>query len=151
MIMKYIAGLLVLLSLLVGCSDDKQSIKAGKYGMMGSDTPQYNAVLFLRAIYNEPKLDKAVNLSTERYGRILKGYHTNRSVQRQVFSLRLDSMEAEPVSGGSLIQNENLKKAEIEMKITGHYNNDKIFDLKTLSMVKVSGNWKVEGVNNTVP
>ncbi|MFT6267570.1 MAG: hypothetical protein ACJAVV_000368 [Alphaproteobacteria bacterium] len=149
--MKYVASLFVVLFLLNGCSDGKEVVNAGKYGMMGNDTPQYNAVLFLRAIYNEKSLDKAISLSTERYGRILRGYHTNKSVQRQAFSLRLDSMVAEPVSGGSLILNERIKEAEIEMKITGQYNNDKIYELKTLSMVKVSGNWKVKGVSNTVP
>lgn len=149
--MKYVASLFVLLTLLTGCNDGKEVVKAGRYGMMSDDTPQYNAVLFLRAIYNEDKLDKAVSLSTERYGRILKGYHTNKSVQRQVFSLRLDSIVAEPVSGGSLIFNERIKEAEIEMKITGKYNNDTIFELKTLSMVKVSGDWKVKDVSNTVP
>ncbi|MFT4654414.1 MAG: hypothetical protein ACJA0G_001457 [Kangiellaceae bacterium] len=149
--MKYVASLLVVLFLLTGCNDSKEVVKAGRYGMMGNDTPQYNAVLFLRAIYNEDKLDKAVSLSTERYGRILKGYHTNKSVQRQVFSLRLDSMVAEPVSGGSLIFNERIKEAEIQMKIIGEYNNDRIFELKTLSMVKVNGDWKVKDVSNTVP
>lgn len=148
--MKYLASVLIVISLLSGCGG-QQSTKAGKYGMMGSDTPQYNAVLFLQAIYNEKSLDTAVSLSTERYGRILKGFHTNKSVQRQVFSLRLDTMEAEPVSGGSLILNENLVKAEIEMKITGTYGNNNVFELKTLSMVKERGDWKVKGVKNTVP
>jgi hypothetical protein len=144
--MRYLASLLVALSLFTGCDDNSQSIKAGKYGMMGSDTPQYNAVLFLRAVYNEDKLDTAVSLSTARYGRILKGYHTNKTLQRQAFSLRLDRMVAEPVPGGSLLFNERLKKASIEMKITGQYNNDKVFELKTVSMVKVGGDWKVEAV-----
>jgi hypothetical protein len=149
--MKYIASLFIALCLLVGCGSGKDSIKAGKYGMMGSDTPQYTAVLFLRAVYNEKKLDKALSLSTERYGRILKGYHTNKSVQRQVFNLRLDTMESEPVSGGSLLVNDSMSKAEIEMKITGQYNGDTIFELKTLSMVKIKGEWKVKRVSNTVP
>lgn len=149
--MKRLASLLLVVCFLAGCGSDKEVVKAGKYGMMGSDTPQYTAVLFMRAIYNESTLDKAINLSTKRYGRILKGYHTNKSVQRQVFSLRLDSMATEPVSGGSLLFSERLEKAEIEMKITGEYNGDKIVELKTLSMVKESGEWKVKGVSNTVP
>lgn len=149
--MKYLVSAFFALCFLTACGSDEEAVKAGKYGMMGSDTPQYTAVLFLRAIYNEETLDKALALSTERYARILKGYHTNNSVQRQVFSLRLDSMVAEPVSGGSLLFSERMEKAEIEMKITGEYNGDKIFELKTLSMVKIKGDWKVKGVSNTVP
>ena len=148
--MKYIAGLFISIFLLVGCGSDEQEVKAGKHGMMGSDTPQYTAVLFLRAVYNEDNLTKVVELSTPRYGRILKGYHTNNNVQRQAFNLRLDTMETEPVSGGSLLSNDRLEKAEIEMKISGHYNGDKIYELKTLTMIKVKGDWKVQEVKNTV-
>jgi len=149
--MKTIITLLISIFLVIGCGSDENEVNAGKYGMMSNETPQYNAVLFLRAVYNEDELSKAISLSTERYGRILKGYHTNNNVQRQVFNLRLDTMETEPVSGGSLLLNERVEKAEIEMKITGHYNGDKIYELKTLSMVKVKGDWKVQDVNNTVP
>lgn len=149
--MKYVASLFLSIFLLAGCGSGEDEVKAGKYGMMSNDTPQYTAVLFLRAIYNEDNLNKAVALSTERYGRILKGYHTNKSVQRQVFNLRLDDMVTEPVSGGSLLFNERLETAEIEMKITGNYNGDKIYELKTLSMVKIKGDWKVKDVNDTVP
>ena len=60
-------------------------------------------------------------------------------------------METEPVSGGSLLFSERLEKAEIEMKITGEYNGDNIYETKTLSMVKIKGKWKVKDVTNTVP
>lgn len=119
--------------------------------MMSDGTPQYTAVLFMRAIYNENTLDKALSMSTDRFARILKRYHTNKNVQRQIFNLRLDTMETEPVSGGSLIFAERQKEAKIDMKIIGHYNGKKIIELKTLSMIKEGGEWKVFAVTNTVP
>lgn len=138
--------------MLSACSSpDEEEIRAGKYGMMSSDTPQYTAILFLRAVYNDKNLDRTVSLSTERFGRILKGHYTNSNVQRQVFNLRLDTMKAEPVSGGSLLFSELQEEAEIEIKIVGHRGNDKIFELKTLSMVKINGDWKVTEVRSTVP
>jgi hypothetical protein len=149
--------LLVLLTsaalvLVQACSSpDEEEIRAGKYGMMSSDTPQYTAILFMRAVYNDKNLDRVVALSTKRYGRILSGFYTNKNIQRQVFNLRLDSMQAEPVSGGSLLFSELQEEAEIEIKIIGTRGNDKVVDLKTLSMVKVKGDWKVKAVNNTVP
>ena len=144
--------MIVLSSLLLACSkNNDEVVRAGKYGMMSSGTPQYTAVLFMRAIYNEKTLTKAVSMSTPRFGRILKGYHTPKSVQRQVFNLRLDTMTTEPVSGGSMIFTELQEEAEIEMKIIGTYNRNKITELKTLSMVKVNGDWKVNKVSNTVP
>jgi hypothetical protein len=141
-----------IVSILSACSSpDEEEIRAGKYGMMGSDTPQYSAILFMRAVYNDKTLDRAVSLSTERFGRILKGHFTNSNVQRQVFNLRLDTMEAEPVSGGSLLFSEAQEEAEIEIKIIGYRGTNKIFELKTLSMVKVKGDWKVKSVSSTVP
>ncbi|MGB3725984.1 MAG: hypothetical protein WA981_09490 [Glaciecola sp.] len=149
--MKFVL-MIVLSSLLLACSkNNDEVVRAGKYGMMSSGTPQYTAVLFMRAVYNEKTLTKAVSMSTPRFGRILKGYHTPKSVQRQVFNLRLDTMTTEPVSGGSMIFTELQEEAEIEMKIIGTYNRNKITELKTLSMVKVSGDWKVNKVSNTVP
>lgn len=140
------------LILVQACSSpDEEEIRAGKYGMMSSDTPQYTAILFMRAVYNDKNLDRVVSLSTERYGRILSGFYTNKNIQRQVFNLRLDSMQAEPVSGGSLLFSELQEEAEIEIKIIGMRGNDKIVELKTLSMVKIKGDWKVKDVNNTVP
>lgn len=150
--MKNILLLLLCVSLLSACSkSSEEAVKAGKYGMMGSDTPQYTAVLFMRGVYNDKDLTRVLKLSTERYGRILQGYYTNKSIQRQVFNLRLDTMKAEPVSGGTLLFSERQKSANIEMKIIGHYGNDKIIELKTLSMLKVNGDWKVNDVRNTVP
>lgn len=142
--------LLICLSVFA-CSDSGEEVRAGKYGMMGSDTPQYAAVIFMRAVYNDQDLSRAIDLSTDRFARILKGYHTNKNVQRQIFNLRLDEMTAEPVSSGPLLMSDSQKKANIEMKIIGHYNNKKIIELKTISMVKERGDWKVKAVSNTVP
>ncbi len=145
------ALLFVFIIAVIACSSDNEEVKAGRYGMMSDDTPQYTAVLFMRAVYNEDKLDKALSMSTERFSRIMKRLHTNKNVQRQIFNLRLDSMTTEPVSGGSMIFSERQKEAEIEMKITGEYNGKKIIELKTLSMIKEKGQWKVFDVSNTVP
>mgnify|MGYP000035102628 CR=1 FL=1 len=146
--------IVVVMSFLVlsACSKSgEDGVRTGKYGMMSEDTPQYRAVVFLRAVYNDDNIDRVVEMSTKRLGRIIKGFHTNKNVQRQLFSLRLDTMNTEPVSGGSMLFSERQEKANIEMKIIGYYEGDKITDLKTLSLIKVSGDWKVDKVSNTVP
>lgn len=148
---KLFLTLLVSALVLSACSKNGEEVKAGRYGMMGDDTPQYTAVLFMRAVYNDKNLDRVIEMSSKRFARIVKGYHTNKNVQRQVFSLRLDSMTTEPVSGGSMLFSERQEKADIEMKIIGQYNGDKIIELKTLAMLKEDGDWKVDRVLNTVP
>lgn len=129
----------------------EDGVRTGKYGMMSEETPQYRAVVFLRAVYDDDNIDRVVEMSTKRLGRIIKGFHTNKNVQRQLFSLRLDTMSTEPVSGGSMLFSERQEKADIEMKIIGHYGGKKITELKTLSLVKVGGDWKVDDVTDTVP
>ncbi|MFC3120260.1 hypothetical protein [Agaribacter flavus] len=148
---KYVSLLLLAVIFIVACGSEDEKIRAGRYGMMGEETPQYAAIMFMNAVYTEDTLDKAVKLSTERFGKVLSAYYTPKTVQRQVFNLRLDEMEAEPVSGGALLLSEAQDEAEIEVKIIGYYQNNKVTELKTLSMIKVKGNWKVAKVRNTVP
>lgn len=150
--MKHLILLLTCMLLVVACSSDsEEEVKAGKYGMMSSDTPQHNAVLFLRAIYNEASLDKALAMSEERFARILSGYYTNSGVQRQLFNLRLDSMEAEPLAGGTMLFSDRQEKADIQVRISGTFNGNNVTDLKTLTMIKIDGAWKVTDVKNTYP
>lgn len=151
--MKYVIILMCTLGLLVACSKEPEfPVKTGKYGLLSDETPQYSAVIFMHSIYMDKTLDRAIKLSTERFGRILKGHHTNKNVQRRVFSLRLDTLlETEPVSGGARLFAERQETAEIEMKIIGEYNGRKYIELKTLSMVKIKGDWRVSKVSNTVP
>jgi hypothetical protein len=149
---KYILIILISLLLLSACDEDtEEDISTGRYGMMSTDTPQYAAILFTRAIYNDPTLDGAITLSDERFGRILQNHHTNKNVQRHMLNLRLDEMTVEPVSGGTLLFSDKQKHAEIEVKIVGYLGGEQVADLKTISMVRVSGKWQVVGIKNTIP
>ena len=144
--------LLCLVALTVtACNKPEREIKAGRYGMMSDETPQYAALVFIMVIYEDDNLDDAIKISTDKFGRLLKSYHTNSGVQRHVLNLRLTEMTVEPVSGGFQGMTEFKKEATVDVKITGTYNHNKIVDLKTISMVKESGDWKISGVSNTIP
>nr|WP_136252318.1 hypothetical protein [Ningiella ruwaisensis] len=132
-------------------SDEDEAISAGRYGMMSTETPQYAAVIFVRSIYNDKTLDRAINNSTEHFGKIIRNHHTPKNVQRHVLNLRLDSMNVEPMAGGTLIYSDQIKEAEVEVKITGEFNREPKVDLKTISMVRESGKWLVSDVRNTIP
>lgn len=134
---------------LTGCSKPEREIKAGRYGMMSDETPQYAALVFIMAIYEDKNLDAAIAVSSDKFARLLKSYHTNSSVQRHVLNLRLSEMTVEPVSGGFEGITEFKKEATVDVKIIGTYNNKKIIQLKTISMIRESGDWKIVGVSNT--
>lgn len=150
--MKFILFALLSAILLSACSDgQEEEISTGKYGMLSTNSPQFTAVVFIRAIYNDQTLDRAIEVSDERFARILQNHHTNKNVQRHMLNLRLDSMTVDPVSGGTLLLSDAQKEAQIEVKIIGNYEGNQIVDLKTISMVRESGNWLVTGIKNTIP
>ncbi|MGQ8363800.1 hypothetical protein [Glaciecola sp. 1036] len=143
--------LIILMSIiLIACTDENDATNAGRYGMMSKDTPQYTAVLFMRAVYEEKDMQKIVALSEKRLANRLKSLHTAKNIQRHILGLRLDSMTAEPVSGGTLLYSELKDDATIEIKIIGQYNGDKVTELRILEMVKESGDWKVAEVKTGV-
>jgi len=144
--------LLCLVALTVtACHKPEREIKAGRYGMMSDETPQYAALVFIMVIYEDDNLDSALKMSTDKFARLLKSYHTNSGVQRHIMNLRLSEMKVEPVSGGFKDMTEFKKQASVDVKIIGTYNHKKITELKTISMIKESGDWKIAGVSNTVP
>jgi hypothetical protein len=133
------------------CNQPEREINAGRYGMMSDETPQYAALVFIMVIYEDENLDSALKMSTDKFARLLKSYHTNKGVQRHILNLRLSEMTVEPVAGGFQDITEFKKQATVVVKIIGTYNHKKITELKTISMVKESGDWKISGVLNTVP
>ncbi|MFT5542753.1 MAG: hypothetical protein ACI97K_001616 [Glaciecola sp.] len=132
------------------CSKPEREIKAGRYGMMSDETPQYAALVFVLSVYEDKTLDSALKVSSDKFSRLLRSYHTNSGVQRHIFNLRLDEMTVEPVSGGFKGFTDYKNEATVDVKIMGSYNRKNIIDLKTISMIKVSGDWKIIGVSNTI-
>ncbi len=85
-----------LLTLLIGCEKEE---RIGRYGMLDENTPEYTAVMFIRGVYSDDSIDRAVSISTDRLARVLKRYHTNNNVQRHLFNLKYDTVEVTPQTG----------------------------------------------------
>ncbi len=132
-----------LLSLLIGCEKEE---RIGRYGMLDENTPEYTAVMFIRGVYSDDSIDRAVNISTDRLARVLKRYHTNNNVQRHLFNLKYDTVEVTPQTGQSIGRSEYSDSAVVTLFFSGQYNGDKVEDLRTLELLKVNGRWKVDKV-----
>ena len=146
MTLKHFSLLLfVVLFTVSGCKKEKEE-GVGRYGMLDDGTPQYTAVKFMQSIYAEPTIDKALSMSTERMARIMKRYHTNRNVQRNVINLMYDNVEISPEGAGSVGRAEFAQKATVHLFFTGVYGEDKIDEIRTLELVKVDGDWRVDEV-----
>lgn len=131
------------LFLLSACEKEE---RIGRYGMLDENTPEYTAVMFIRGVYLDENLDRAVDLSTPRMARILSRYHTQKNVQRHVFNLKYDTVEVTPQTSQSVGRTEYADNANVTLFFSGLYNGDKVEDLRTLELKKVSGQWKVDKV-----
>lgn len=145
--MKFLMGFsLVFMLILSGCSDVKRGEGVGKYGMMADNTPEYAAVMFMYSIYRDNDINGALALSSERMTRLINNYRTPRNVQRHVISLQYDTVEINPDTGDSVGRTEFADKAEVTLFFTGFYNEDKIDELRTVKLIKESGDWKVDEI-----
>ncbi|WP_100657389.1 hypothetical protein [Alteromonas flava] len=136
----------LMLFTLFACSEVKQGEGVGKYGMMADNTPEYAAVMFMHSIYRDPSIDAALALSSERMSRLLNNYRTNRNVQRHVIGLMYDQVEVSPEGSDSVGRTEFADSAEVTLFFTGFYNDDKIDELRTVELIKVRGDWKVDKI-----
>ncbi|GGW95689.1 hypothetical protein [Alteromonas halophila] len=143
-----IASLLLMLLLVIsGCEKQEKEERLGRYGMLDEGSPEYTAVRFMRGIYAEPTLDSAIALSTERLGRILTNYHTNRNVQRHLLDLKYDTVDIKPQESNRVARSEYAEKATITLFLSGTYGEDKIEDIRSLDLVREKGDWKVAKIH----
>lgn len=145
---RAIAFGLILMMALFACTDANQKSGAGKYGMMDSSTPEGAALLFFENLYGEQKsLNAVLKYTTPKMGRLLKSYHTPRSVQRHVMNLPFDEVpEMQIDTGDDVGRSEFSTSTEISVFFSGLYNGDKIDDLRTVKMVRIKNAWLVDAV-----
>lgn len=129
---------------LLGACEKEERI--GRYGMLDENTPEYTAVMFIRGVYLDDNLDRAIYLSTERMARMLKRYHTQNNIQRHIFNLKYDTLEVTPQTSQSFGRTEYADSANVTLFFSGQYNDDKVEDLRTLELMKVNGQWKVDNI-----
>lgn len=135
----------VILICAAGCKKEKE-VGVGRYGMLDDGTPQYTAVQFMQSLYNDPNTDKVMELSTDRLARVLKRYRSNRNIQRNVMNLMFDTVEITPKGAGTAGRAEFSQEATIHLFFTGYKEGEKMDDIRTIEMVKVSGEWRVDKI-----
>ncbi|WP_191022117.1 hypothetical protein [Salinimonas profundi] len=134
----------ITLLLLSGCN--KQT--GNDTGEASEGTPEYAAVAFAHALYNDADINEALALSTDRMRRILSSYHTTRNAQRHVMNLKYDSVEIKPDGGNRIGRMQFAEKATITLFFSGSYNNERIEDLRNVHLLRQGGQWKIDRVSN---
>lgn len=147
--MQNLSKLLLLplfISLLFACTEEKKAGQgSGRFGMMDTNTPEYAATQFFQHIYDDKTLKHALTYTSERLGKRIKSYHTNRNVQRHVLNLTYDphQVDIRPDSGNSVGRNEFAKTAVVTLFFTGLDHGEQKEDLRVLDMVREDAKWKV--------
>lgn len=148
MFKRVITTIFIMLITLSGCSEAPKKEGAGKYGMMDNSTPEGGALLFFESLYGDQKnLSTVLLYSSPKMGRLLKSYHTPRSVQRHVLNLPYDNIpEMQIDTGDDVGRSEFATQAEVSVFFTGLNNGDKIDDLRTVELVRIQNKWVVDSI-----
>ncbi|MFT5637157.1 MAG: hypothetical protein ACI89T_002632 [Cognaticolwellia sp.] len=139
--MNYIKLVLLSLPLLVfGCSEsDKNKIS-------DVDNPEVVAIEFFNALYNEQNIKKAASVCSPKLSRIILHYKSTKAVARHLFNMSYDNVKATPDNSGVKVREQFKKSALITVYFDGYYQNDRIKDVKRLSLIQIDNKWIIDKI-----
>jgi hypothetical protein len=130
--------LLSLTLLLSACTDDKDVIDV--------QNPEVATVAFFNAIYNEKNLKKAASVCSPKLARIILHYKSPKAVGRHLFNMSYDSVEITPEASGVKVREQFKKNAKITVYFVGTYMDEKIKDIKRVSLIQKDGKWIIDKI-----
>lgn len=126
--------------LLTACSEKSDNIPA----FANPATPEYKALAFFDALYNEDDLQKALSLATKSHARIIKSYGSTKGYARYVLNLQFDpGVELKIDRTLSQVETEASKTTSVNVLFTGFYQGDRVNDLREVKFEKIKGKWKI--------
>ena len=139
--MNYLKLTIILFTLLLtACTEDESGdIKA-------SESPEVVAVAFFDALYNEKNVKKAAKVCSPQLSRIILHYKSPRAVARHLFNMSYDKVTASPDGSGVKVREQFKDTAVITVYFDGMYDNQRIKDVKRLSLVQHDGNWVIDKI-----
>jgi len=137
--MKYFKVLLLSMTLIISaCGDDNKEIK--------TDNPETVAIAFFDALYNEKNVKKAAKVCSPQLSRIILHYKSPKAVARHLFNMSYDKVTASPDGSGVKVREQFKDIAVITVYFDGMYDNQRIKDVKRLSLVQHDGNWVIDKI-----
>ncbi|WP_245807523.1 hypothetical protein [Cognaticolwellia beringensis] len=136
--MKFI--LLSLTLLLFGCNEvDKNKIN-------NVDNPEVVAIEFFNALYNEQNIKKAASVCSPKLSRIILHYKSPKAVARHLFNMSYDKVEITPDDSGIKVREQFNSSAIITVYFDGYYQDERLKDVKRLSLVQVDDKWVIDKI-----
>ncbi|GLX80074.1 hypothetical protein tinsulaeT_34140 [Thalassotalea insulae] len=138
--MKYFIYLIFpLLFLLSACGDQEEQIKE-------IDNPEKVAIAFFNALYNEKNLEKAASVCSPKLSRIIMHYKSPKAVARHIFNMSYDKVMVEPDSSGVKVREQFKNKAVITLYFDGSYNDERLKDVKRISLIQLDDRWVIDKI-----
>jgi len=138
--MKYLSFLFaVSLLLLVGCGDNKEEITT-------IENPELVTVAFFDALYNEKNIKKAASVCSPQLARIILHYKRPQAVARHLFNMSYDKVEIKPDDSGVKVREQFKDKAVITVYFDGYYQENRLKDVKRVSLVQKDGKWTIDKI-----
>jgi hypothetical protein len=144
--LKKISFIFIFAALFNACEPESEKKGRGRFGMLSSENPEFAAISFFDHIYHGKGLEDAISLSTPKMERLIRSYHTSKSVQKHVLNMRFDKVNIEP-STRSAGRNEFAKKAKMSLIFKGELHGDIVNDMRVVKLIKDDDGWKVDEVS----
>jgi len=127
---KFIAFLM--LFLLSACNDVNDKITK-------IDNPELVAVAFFDALYNEKNVQKAASVCDTKLSKLILHYKSPQAVARHLFNMSYDTVKIKPDDSGVKIRKQFKNKAKITLYFDGKYQDNRLKDVKRISLIQVDG------------
>jgi len=138
--MKYIKLLLLSITLMLSaCTEENGDIQT-------SESPEIVAVAFFDALYNEKNVKKAAKVCSPQLSRIILHYKSPKAVGRHLFNMSYDNVVASPDDSGVKVREQFKDAAIITVYFDGMYDNNRVKDVKRLSLIQIDGDWVIDKI-----
>ncbi len=135
--MKYI--MLSALIMLLGCDQSEKPISE-------LENPELVTIAFFDALYNEKNIKKAASVCSPKLARIILSYKSPQAVGRHLFNMSFDKVEISPDDSGVKVREQFKESANITVFFDGTYLDDKIKDVKRLSVIQQDDKWVIDKI-----
>ena len=134
-----------MLSIIAACGESNDNVPA----FANPDAPEYRAIRFFNALYNEKNLGKAQKYSSDKLSRILRSYGTVRGYTRYVLNLQIDpGVKLKVDRSLNQITTDNAKTTYVNILFDGIHNDEPVKDVRKVNFIKVDGQWLINEVED---
>ncbi|MGL1958261.1 MAG: hypothetical protein OCD00_13190 [Colwellia sp.] len=135
--LKYI--LFSFLFLLSACGNDKEKITT-------IDNPELVSIAFFNALYNEKDVKKAASVCAPKLAKLILHYRSPQAVARHLFNMSYDKVEVKPDGSGVKVREQFKNSAVITLYFDGYYHEERLKDVKRISVIQLNGKWVIDKI-----